>query len=43
MGSMSSIVGDKITKAIEHATKRKYPLIILQLQEALECKKEFIL
>ena len=28
MGSMSSIVGDKITKAIEHATKRKYPLII---------------
>ena len=28
MGSMSSVVGDKITKAIEHATKRKYPLII---------------
>lgn len=25
---MSSIVGDKIMKAIEHATKRKYPLII---------------
>ena len=28
MGSMSSVVGDKITNAIEHATKRKYPLII---------------
>ena len=28
MGSMSSVVGDKITKAIEHATKRKYPLLI---------------
>ena len=28
MGSMSSIVGDKITKAIEHATKKKVSLII---------------
>ena len=28
MGSMSSAVGEKITRAIEHATKRKYPLII---------------
>ena len=28
MGSMSGAVGEKITKAIEHATKRKVPLII---------------
>ena len=28
MGSMSGAVGEKITRAIEHATKRKAPLII---------------
>lgn len=28
MGSMGYVVGEKVTKAIEHATKRKYPLII---------------
>ena len=28
MGSMSGAVGEKITRAIEHATKRKCPLII---------------
>lgn len=28
MGSMSGAVGEKITKAIEHATKRKCPIII---------------
>ena len=29
VGSMSGAVGEKITRAIEHATKRKTPLIIL--------------
>jgi len=28
MGSMSTIVGEKVTRAIEYATKRKLPLII---------------
>ncbi|WP_081676606.1 acetyl-CoA carboxylase, carboxyltransferase subunit beta [Butyrivibrio sp. NC3005] len=28
MGSMSSVVGEKVTRAIEFATKKKYPLII---------------
>lgn len=28
MGSMSSVVGEKVTKAIEYATKKKTPLII---------------
>ena len=28
MGSMSGAVGEKITRAIEHATKRKCPIII---------------
>ena len=28
MGSMSTAVGEKVTRAIEYATKKKYPLII---------------
>ncbi|MDH6365869.1 MULTISPECIES: acetyl-CoA carboxylase, carboxyltransferase subunit beta [unclassified Breznakia] len=28
MGSMGSVVGEKITRAIEHATKKKLPLLI---------------
>ena len=43
MGSMGSVVGEKITRAIEKATEEKKPIIILQLQVVLECRKEFIL
>jgi acetyl-CoA carboxylase carboxyl transferase subunit beta len=29
MGSMGSVVGEKITRAVEHATKNKFPMIIV--------------
>ena len=40
MGSMSGAVGEKITRAIEHATKRKCPIIIFTTSGELECKRE---
>lgn len=29
MGSMGSVVGERITRMIEHATKKKYPVVIV--------------
>ena len=43
MGSMGSVVGEKITRAIEYATKISFPWLLFLVQaEGLECMKACI-
>lgn len=39
MGSMGTVVGEKITRTIERATQEKLPLLILALQVVRVCKR----
>ncbi len=39
MASMGSVAGEKITRAIEMATRKKLPLIIFHQVVVQECRK----
>lgn len=41
MGSMGSVVGEKITLAIEKQKLIKFRLLFLRLQAVLECRKAY--
>lgn len=43
MASMGEVVGEKIAKTVEYATKENIPVIILPAQAEQECRREWFL
>ena len=41
MGSMGSVVGEKITRCFEYATEHRLPVIILKPPAERACRKAF--
>ena len=42
MGSMGSVVGEKVSRAIEYATRRRLPIIIFTASGAPECREGIV-